>query len=363
MEERPLTGSRVSHHDHLITLPGDSDFSWRRWVKVFLLGLALLCLAIALLNFVTNPLALYPVHLVRSPIWQVSHEKVLLMAETRAQALILGSSHAMKISPTLVRQLSGLTAFNAAVDMATLEDEFALLKLAVEGHGWPLKLALIAVDPETFGPSVQNNTFVERDRELARYVTHSHRPAPLWEEAPTLLSGEQARTSLKTLNWLRLGAPRDRYFDADGYLHWQSLEKQRSRGTFNLARGVDSSVELLGIRYRAFTGLSVQSENLLGEMLHYCRDHKIQVKLFIAPLHPAARRAVAEPFYDRLLSQTADFTRTSATAHDAEFYDLSDLSAFQGRPEAFYDGEHVDSVNADLMTVRMLRAQAGHAVQ
>jgi hypothetical protein len=357
-ETRPLHCANVTTADAL------AEALWRKYVLGFLALLAALCLAIGTLNYVVNPQGLYSTHLVKTPLWNTRHEKIMLMKRTYCQAIILGSSHAMKISPTEVKDLTGFRTFNAAVDMATVEDEFALLRAAVEGNRWSVRFVLVAIDPETFNPSTPTDPTLRRDSELSRYVPESRSAiVTRWEAATALLSVEQTSTSFQTLNWFRNGAPRDHHFDADGYLHYDTLEGARLSDTYDLKTQVNSTKGRITGRYRTITALSAKRQQLFIDMLHYCHVRGIEVNIFIPPLHPSIRAALSTYHYDRLLAETIDFATPAAQRYSANFYDLSNLGTFRGHVDAFYDGEHVDEVNARLIAIKLLGHRPGNAVQ
>jgi len=363
IENTSLSDNRPSHRANLIANDDITEILWRKYVRGFLSVFAALCCSIATVNFLINPFGLYSTRLVKTPQWNARHEKATLMKGARCQAIILGSSHAMKISPVEVKDLTGFQTFNAAVDMATVEDEFALLRTAVEGNHWPLKLALVAVDPETFSANAPTDMGLKRDSELSKYVASQFPVNFRWEAAKALLSIEQTSVSFQTLNWLRKGAPSDHHFDVDGYLHYDLLERAKRTGKYDLTAQINSTKERMAGRYRTIGALSTDRQKVFLEMLNYCQIHGIRVKIFILPLHPSIRTVLLAYRYDRLLSETVDFVRSAAQRSGADFYNLSDLRTFQGHNDAFFDGEHIDEVNARLITTKILEHEPGHAIQ
>lgn len=359
-----LSDFRLSHRQTLVSAPETSEAAWGTVVRHFLLGLASLCAAIASLNYLVNPMGLYSTHIVPTSLWNARQQKAQLIKATYCQAIVLGSSHAMKLSPSFVQQLTGLKTFNAAVDMATVEDEFVILRDSVEGNNWPVRLAFIAVDPETFNPNAPIDPALESDPELSRFSMASHSAASQrWQKMTTLLSIEQTSFSLQTLLWLFRGAPRDHHFDSDGYLHYDLMEHSRNSGTFRLTTTINSSEKRLAKRYHNFTRLSDRRKAMFLEMLEYCSAHNITAKILVMPLHPLARASLSSTRYDQLLNDTISFARNAAAQEGAAFYDMSDLRNFQGSSDAFYDGEHIDERNARLIVAATLRKSGDNAIQ
>ena len=355
---------RLSHRQTLVSATGTSEGAWGAVIRHFLLGLASLCAAIASLNYVVNPMGLYSIHIVPTSLWNARQQKAQLIKATYCQAIILGSSHAMKLSPAIVQQLTGLKTFNAAVDMATVEDDFVILRDSVEGNNWRIRLALIAVDPETFNPDAPVDPALKSDPELSRFFIRSHSAASLtWQEMTALLSVEQTSFSLQTLLWHLRGAPSDHHFDSDGYLHYDLMEHARNSGTFRLTTTIDRSDKRLAKRYQNFTRLSDRRKDMFLDMLEYCRAHNINAKILVMPLHPLARASLSRTRYDQLLSDTISFARDAAAQEGAAFYDMSELRNFQGSSNAFYDGEHVDEQNARLILAATLRKSGDNAIQ
>jgi hypothetical protein len=358
-----LEKNRLLRYPGLVAPNSVSESLWSKYIRGFLAVFAALCFSIAALNYVINPQGLYSTRLVKTPQWNTRHEKIALMKGTHCQAIILGSSHAMKISSSKVKDLTGYQTFNAAVDMATVEDEFAFLRAAVEGNRWPLNLVLVAVDPETFSPSAPLDPTLVDDPELSRYVVSRSDIDHRWENATALLSLEQTSLSFQTLNWIWKGALPDHHFDADGYLHYDTMERAKTSGTYDLMAQINITKGRITGRYRTIGALSAAREQLFLTMLRYCQVHGIAVKIFILPLHPLIRATLSVYHYDRLLDETIDFATSAARRYNAGFYDLSDLRTFRGHADAFYDGEHIDEVNARLVAIKLLAHERGDAVQ
>src|SRR5206468_711299 len=111
--------------------------SHRSFCLLFLAALSLSVFLVALLNWIVNPLRLFsprwvPVH---TPNYRAEKLVRLKAMGAQTQALLLGSSRGFRFSPSRFKQATGLSAFNASVDVGMAEDFYVFVRAAMEVAG------------------------------------------------------------------------------------------------------------------------------------------------------------------------------------------------------------------------------------
>jgi len=338
-----------------------AELDWRRFVRRFAAGLTLLLCLLATFNYLVNPMGRHAPRLLPPVTWNSRPVKAALLRQQQPppQALILGSSRALKIDPKLVRELTGLPAFNAAVLSAMAEDDLAMLRYAVEDVGAQPRLLVIGVDVEMFHDHLPVDAGLLETPALRRFVPSAPQRFPAWQHFASLLSWEETKLSWRSVRNALTGYPTTwNYFDADGYGHYALLEKERASGKpYPLERRVDAvAAEYVG-RYEGYTALSGERVRSFEQMLEYAQAHGIRVVLFITVIHPRVLRVIEPHNYPERYAEVKRLLEQLSAKYGApavSLYDFSRVEAFGGSNDWFYDGSHVDERNAELMTRKML---------
>ncbi len=329
-------------------LPGPHPAAgWRGFALRFLVLLLALLGAIALLNYLVNPESIYATALLPPLTWNTRPEKAALMdaAQPRPQALILGSSRVMKLDPGQVQRITGLPTFNAGVNVAMTEDDYALLRYAVERSHLGLKLVIIGVDVDAFHDREPVNDYLQQPNALGSYLSNQaqHRR---WKQFTMLFNGYQTRLSLVSLwNGLR-GRQANYRFEPNGYVHFLQYEAERERGHYNLDKKVDTNIEQYVRRYQGYSALSPQRLDYFRKTLAYAREHGMEVKVFLTPAHPRLLTSLEQRNYDVLHAQALDALQRTCAEAGASFRDLSTVEKFGGSASDFYDGVHPNEANS-----------------
>lgn len=332
---------------------GAREIGWPGFSRAFLGGLGLMLVGIALLNFLVNPMGIYPTKLFPTATWNTRDMKAELLdrASPKPQALILGSSTAMKVAPAEVERLTGLPTFNAAVAGALAEDYYFMLRYAVErAHADP-KLVIIGVDVEAFhNHRPMDETLLES--KALRYLFPRNELLLGWKRFYKLFTLQQLRLSVRSL---RLRTLVKTHLEPDGYLRYDVHEAERARGHYDLDSKVEEGAGAWLDHYSGYTGISAERQEYLEATLRYCHERGIKVVLFVTPLHPRVVAAIESKGYgDRKKEVLAMLGRVSKE-WNVPVYDFSSIESFGGNPAWFYDGAHTDERNSDLMTVRLLK--------
>jgi len=330
--------------------------AWRAFVRRFLALFLGLLLLIAAMNFLVNPMGLYPPRLLAPVTWnmRVIKPELLRKAEPKPQALILGSSRSMQISPTEVQRLTGLPAFNAAVESAMAEDDYAMLRYAVERAGVTPRLVILGVDVEAF-----HNHLPTEDSALETDAFRGILPGrgfSVWKKFYKLFVVQQTRLSIRSLRVQLTGhLPQRNYFDLDGYLHYGEYERERASGHYDLNTKIQRDVAQYVARTSGYTAISPQRRQYLEAMLQYCQDRGIRVVMWITPLGPRLLQTLGPRGYGQREREVLAMLKELGAKYDDPVYDFSSVEKFGGDPNGFWDGAHMTEQNNARVTRLMLQ--------
>jgi len=342
-------------------VPATHQFAWRKFVARFVLALAALIAGIGLLNFVVNPEGIYATSLLPPLTWNTRPAKAELLArmDPRPEALLLGSSRVMTISPAEIQRRTGLPTFNAGVNAAYAEDFYVLLRYAVERAGARPKLVLVGLDAEAFHDHEPENEYLSQPNELASFLLKGEARGAGWRRFTTLWTVYQTKLSFVSL-YDRLGGKKINAVDfaADGAMREDPWLRQQAKGNYDLAAHIRGTATEYTPRYKSYTGVSPDRLEYFAATLRYARAHGARVIVFATPIHPELERALSAYGYEQRKAEAYSAARAIAQREGAEFVDLSAPAGFGGAPDHFYDGVHVDAYNAERLIGTVLRTNA-----
>ncbi len=328
---------------------------WRPFVRRFLVLFLALLLGIAAMNFLVNPMGLYPPRLLPPVTWNMRAIKpeLLQAARPKPQVLILGSSRSMQISPAEVEKLTGLPAFNAAVESAMAEDDYAMLRYAVERAGITPRMVLVGIDVEAF-----HNRLPIEDSALEAEAFRGLLPGSgfsPWKKFYKLFVVQQTRLSLRSLRVQLTGHfPQRLAFDRDGYLHYRDYERERSGGHYDLDTKIQREIGEYVARTAGYTAVSPERRRYLEKLLQYCQDRDIKVVIWVTPLGPRLLETLGPRGYDQREREVLAMLHDLGAKYGDPVYDFSSAEKFGGDPNGFWDGAHMTEPNNALVTRQML---------
>jgi hypothetical protein len=323
-------------------------------------------LGVLAVNVVVNPLGYFPTTMFRPLTWSSRADKSNRMSVAPpAQVLVLGSSRVMQLAPQQITRVSGLTAYNAAVDSAKAEDWLAITRFALHDLRWPLREIVLGVDVEGLHNHTAPDGRLGGAPKIAKHLPPSFQLRLLGEVVTSGLSQDQLSSSLRSLRFRRNGYPEDSSsIDPDGMLHYLKFSREIAAGTFRPEfAGTALAYES---RFAGMTRVGDDREHALRTLLTLAHERNITVRAFISPLHHSV---VAH------LNRHRDFARlrrevlamlqqmSSEFAPHLAVRDYTDVSVFGGDPELFYDGAHVREGNADRLVQSLWEGSARDAVQ
>lgn len=339
-------------------LAGDERSS-ARFLALF--GVTATCLLVlaAAANYFVNPLDLYPPRLFEPAVRNSRVTKLRLLTRTdrvKPQAIVLGSSRSMQLSPGAIERSTGRPAFNFATDSALAEDYYVNLRWLVEDAGITPSLLIIGADVEAFHERAEPDERLLANAALSKYLEQGQRWQARLDSVTRLLSLQQTQATVRLLARGALGrpAPVPWHYEADGYLQYDEFERERAAGRFPLEKNIQTSVTEYRARFAGFSALSPTRKDYFNKTLAYARSRNIAAIVFLTPLHPVVIRGLEPQGYQARVSEAAAFLAEASRAAGATFVDLSSIDRFGGDPDAFWDGGHMDPANMERLTQRLL---------
>jgi hypothetical protein len=325
----------------------------RRFVTFFVVLSILLLVAVAALNVIIDPYAEYGTNLVNPLVVLPRQDKYILMQDVPQppQTLLLGSSRAITLRPSLVAELTGEPAFNAAVTRAMPLDYFVFGNYALQTYDPPPGQIYVFVDLQAMHPMVIWNAPDWLNKSpLRQYAGDFSASFSLEEFLTGLVSWRQASDSLQAMERIVSGA--DVYvvpYSAYGeMLDWQSPE----HGTSEF-----DDYEF----WESFTRIPPERFANLERVMALAADYDVALTFVFLPYSPDAQGKLAKiDNYVARDRELRDFLAARQPTYDFAVVDLLPLEPWDGDPAGFYDYYHITQENADRI-ITYLFTETDHA--
>lgn len=335
-----------------------------RFLRVFGLTLVAALGAIAVLNLVVNPYALYPSRFFPPLTVNDLDRSLQELAKPEAQPelVVFGSSRSARLQPPDLECYSGMVSANQAYSGSTPGGVYALASYLVDNKPTP-KLFIIGVDVEGFNPEASFADTASHVTRLQKYLAGSGQLESLWQDYSSLLSIGQLSDTLGVLR--RAAAvqvprnPLDKlWVDAVTTLLAEHPALQRmvrraykTRTPKNagvaLQLDPDETKQVYQTRFRQYKELSPEEKTYFESLLRLAQDHGIQVKLFITTLHPSLIQVLnKQGNYPKRHAEVVSFLEGLKSRYAFEFYDFSTPDTFGGNNEDFFNLAHIDEKNS-----------------
>lgn len=154
-------------------MPASEDKAWtflRLVILLIVLGLS----GQAGLNYLFNPMGRWGTrHLIPAKDDQRYYKVDLLArANPAPEILVLGSSRSRSLDPSYISRVFGRPAFNAAVEVGSVQDWLGFTGYAVKELKYPVRLLIIGVDPGDFVMHTNRMQHPANVPELRRHLAH-----------------------------------------------------------------------------------------------------------------------------------------------------------------------------------------------
>lgn len=307
--------------------------------RVVLAGAPFLFLAAALLVFGAGPAAAAHLGGPVTPTYDRGYKVDLLYSLGEPPELVIfGGSRAQRFEPSVITRLTGLSAFNFAVQNSRPEDVYAMSRLLFWRAPrvrlrciWALQATSLADSPLHPG--------LLADQRLAQFL-----PAYFLR----VQRGVSIDTKGRQLSSENLFTPRGRL------LH--------NAYDARVEKGIPFSTTLSGYLSKmvpraaapsAYT--QTRARQYFERTLRLYNLHGVEPVLVIMPYHPAALAAFRAAGWGAKEDAFKAYLEGLRGKYRFHLVDYTDIAAFGGAEDGFYDGAHVTAQNARRILVQVVR--------
>ena len=254
------------------------------------------------------------------------------------ELVIFGGSRAQRFEPSVAEKLTGLPAFNFAVQNSRPEDVYAMARLLFwRAPGVKLR-CIWALQATTLADSPLHPGLLAEPR-LTQFL-------------PAYLVKAQRKVSVSS----------------EGR-EMQSVDEYSARGQLlhngydlRLERGVSFESTLLGYlsemvpRAGAATPYAqTRARQYFERTLELFNLHGVEPVIVVMPYHPEALAAFRAAGWDAKEAAFKTFLESLEGRYRFRLLDYTDIAAFHGSADEFYDGAHVTAVNSRRILVQAVK--------
>ena len=302
----------------------------------------------SLLNFLVNPLGLYPTHWLpptEQNLRRYKHDQVQQLG-LRPSTVVLGSSRVMTMRSSDVERYLPGDCYNFSMQSAAAEDWYAALRLLVDDLHAPVKHVIIGVDFEAFNPAIPTMSESRYFPDFSKYLLHTKLRSRTLDQFSLLLSAEQldATKGVITSQFERKNKSQNKIVEADGTLLLRDRESLIASGKFDLEKVLDGRVRKYASRSLRLAGYAKPSpERLqyLEDLLNFADQRGITVHMYVTPYHPRLWEVLRPLPGTKVLRETTRLVQQHCQAHGVYLVDFSRIDRFGGKPDEFYDEIHM----------------------
>lgn len=346
--------------------PGQDAMSHGAFARWLLGAVAVAMLAIGALNWVVDPTGVTG----RTTRWQVADNSAVRSAKldlyeralasgTAPEVVLLGSSRTMKFQPATVRQLTGASAFNAAVSGGVPRDAYLFTRWMLDRQrrfgDVRMPHLVWGLDADAFREK-QLREGLATDPRMSRYVPLSDRLAT---RVASLGALTEWQTLDATLRSLRSGGSVDTFdgprFDDDGFQLFSRAFEERDVLRNRAIRRQTTNYANFVFERDGWEGVEDEPLDEFVRTVRLANEHGDEPTIFITPYHPIAEQQLAR--YDLARRRREVLEELRALQRDGairfELVDFSDIADFDGDERQFYDGVHMTPTNTDRVLERL----------
>jgi len=278
----------------------------------------------------------------------VAHQLILRGSKTQGyfalptppDVVIMGSSRAFTLSPTYIREQTGLAAYNMAIEGGRIED-FLIQARQLQ----PLPRALM-IEVQEGLPREPNDIAARAPLRWLPYMRPETALLTLQKRLEGLIDLEQFAEAIHIANYAEFYErqpnewPR---FDADGFVArpistWSDVEQA-------------ILLDIGNIPPARCEGVNEISQGEVAEMIQIAELQGSAIIFYISPLHPRYYDALLrdEPEYQRCYAAFTAYMTALTQEHDRVFFlDYSQLASIGGTADetGYYDSQHLTQANA-----------------
>jgi hypothetical protein len=310
---------------------------YRQFLGAFCGLVAAFLVISTLAAFLLDPVGAFGTGVVPPLIRQDRDEKASLFERLAPapELVILGSSRELRINPTCVEAMSGLSAFNFALNAAHAEEFAAIYRFIVAQPGHRLRRMLIGVGADIFRNDVPVEPGLRSSRLLGPFA---QLPLPTASEIGTRVLGRGALVDDLWAVELLFGPRPPDAAELDPKGATVSLQREPSEAELNAQ--VKSGVDYALASYVSFTALSEERKAIFESMLGAARAANVGVDVFVSPIHPDFAAGIASSQLAARMAETQNYLADLSRRGLVALHDVS-LEAIGASPGEFRDSVHL----------------------
>lgn len=253
--------------------------------------------------------------------------------------VVLGGSRAQRFEPSLITKLTGLSAFNFALQNCRPQDAYAVSRYLFSRAPNARIRCLYAVQSTTFG-DLPMNAGLLYDKRLAQWF-----PDALIARQKAAAGKPRVRDVLSCNRFSTRGCLLDNPYD------------EREECGVSLSSVLDGYIDSLLPRAAADPDKGgEQARRNFCKLLQLYNDHGVKPVIVIMPYHPRALAAFRAVGWQRKLDRLKSYLHGLQRRYDFHLLNYTEIGSFGGRAGWFYDGAHVKVENARLILRQAVKA-------
>jgi len=254
------------------------------------------------------------------------------------QLVVLGGSRAQRFEPLAVEKLTGLSAFNCALQNCRPQDAYAVSRYLFSRAPGVKLHCLYAVQCTTF-VDLPMNAGLLYDKRLAQWF-----PAALVARQKAVAGDPKVRDVLSCNE-----------FSSRGCLLKSPYDEREECGA-SLSSVLDSYIGSMLPHATGGSGGGSQERLYFRKLLRLYNAHGVKPAIVIMPYHPRALAAFRAVGWQRKLDHLLSYLRALQRRYDFHLLDYTEIGSFGGRAGWFYDGSHIKAENARLILRQAVKA-------
>jgi hypothetical protein len=323
-------------------LPHERQISNRTFLLMGIMGAAFILLIVVGTILSVNPRGMYfsDRYVARQLMLRGSKMQGYFAFESPPEVVILGSSRAFTLSPTTIREQTGLTAYNMAVEGGRIED---FLIQARQLQPFP-RILLIEVQEGL--PREPNDIASRAPLRWLPYMRPETALLTLQKRLEGLIDLDQFAEAIHIANYAELYErqpnewPR---FNADGFAARAIITPSELEQAILTDIGNISPARCQGV--------DEISQFEVAQLIQIAESQNSAIIFYISPLHPRYydERLADDPEYQRCYEAFTAYVDALTRQHDRVFFlDYSRLASIDGVDDesGYYDSQHLTEANS-----------------
>ncbi|MFF2890598.1 hypothetical protein [Paenibacillus sp. NPDC057967] len=318
--------------------------TYKQWALASIISILCILIAIASFNVLVDPYGIYHTPLKSYNNQKLGNKDPYLFKSNhfkRAQpdALVLGTSRAMRLNPPRIESLTGKTAYNLGLSSGSPYILLRYLEYAIKTDS-QLESVYLGLDFETFNQSFKTHASFDEKRLFS--------PLYVPDYFNTLLTEKAIKDSFYVMrdNLNQTDIYTKSRFKDDGSVDESYIIPYESNITYLDAITIDYTLSLDSLEY-------------VNQMKNICDQNGIQLILYISPVHAIFLETYWQldhwPAYEEWKRRLVEI----APVWDfSGYHDISMSSLYQ--KEYYDDLSHFSKHTGDLMLYRMLNLKTDY---